>query len=68
MLDLPITSKVFEEGMLNVTAVPALVGTTMIEAAPLEMLTSIVEPFTKKVFPVPTKLSVSALPIKAPPD
>ena len=58
MLDLPTTLKTFVEGMVNVTAVPDLVGTTRIEAAPLEMLTSIVVPLTAKVFPVPTKLRV----------
>ena len=60
MLDLPTTSRVFVDGMLNVTAVPTLTPTTMMDAAPLEILTSIVEPLTANVFPVPTKFNVSA--------
>ena len=56
------------DGIVNVTAVPDLVGTTIIDAEPLEILTSIVEPLTAKVLPVPTKLSVSAFPIETPPD
>jgi hypothetical protein len=35
---------------------------------PPEILTSIVEPLTANVFPVPTKFNLSALPIKIPED
>ena len=58
----------FVDGIVKVTAVPTLTPIVMIDAAPLEILTSIVEPLTANVFPVPTKFNVSALPIKTPED
>jgi hypothetical protein len=51
---------VFVDGIVNVTAVPTLTPIVIIDAAPLEILTSIVEPLTANVFPVPTKFNLSA--------
>ena len=66
--DLPTTPRTFVEGIANVTAVPTLTPTVMMDAEPLEILTSTVVPLTANVFPVPTKFNVSALPINTPAD
>ena len=62
--DLPTTVSVLSDVVnLRSTGVPDLVGTTIVVAAPAEMLMSTVFvcALTAKVFPVPTKLRLAAL-------
>ena len=65
----PVTSKSFWILTFFVVVIPVLESYVVhVPAAPAEMLTSIVVPLTLKVFPVPTKFNVSALPIAIPAD
>ena len=70
----PVTSKSFCIFTFFVVVIPVTpskllqVPPAPADPPPPEILTSIVVPLTKNVFPVPTKLRVSALPITTPAD